>query len=648
MFSFIKFRQKKQVSPVKDVWFYRAFGRDEFIEIKNTSDTPLNLIKKDGEVKSILIKKNGKCFCPYHFKWEKIENPQSLINEIQAPDYSKKQELISSDSSEPLTSLLRTIHTTTCTLNGLPFYYPCEFDFETNKNNNAYTCVDFRGSQLFYSIRDKERSLEDLSAEELRSYLADYRRYKSSQKEEEKLREEEELYKNKPSSCFVSNKINRNILLYHFISDEKKFTLTLKQYSINTLMFNNQFPYMEHEIDEVPFLCLTEEYDVKNGKYFSSEVGWQKFTRSINVNSVFYPDEIFSFCEKEIWRLTQKLLGRKLKFPDLSASMNEASFTYRDYQNHDFYNDTTYRNLILCALLFFPYEPLLYKAFLVRKDSFSSIKKDNPYRLDSNCYKNFCNSLGFSSFKSLRTLFNKNQGVLSAYKILTDAGMKDKNIIISILSDENNTKFLLYCSQTHLNFFLQWAVPLKGEKAAWNLITRNLKNSEDSSDDAFFSTSHFIPDCLYMFMEYFNNLDYEVRRAILKDGFTRYNHDLLANIGKKIEEANVDFVYTDEEKSLEDSIDGYQFILPKDYYELVNVATALHNCAASYKKRILTKKTLVMYAKKDEQYCLCIEVRGKTVHQERADRNSTPVGADSLVMKKWRQHHNLEFHGNYY
>ena len=41
--------------------------------------------------------------------------------------------------------------------------------------------------------------------------------------------------------------------------------------------------------------------------------------------------------------------------------------------------------------------------------------KSQKYRLDPNCYQNYCNSLGFSSYKTLRKLYYKNQRTVLAY-----------------------------------------------------------------------------------------------------------------------------------------------------------------------------------------------------------------------------------------
>ena len=79
-----------------------------------------------------------------------------------------------------------------------------------------------------------------------------------------------------------------------------------------------------------------------------------------------------------------------------------------------------------------------------------------------------------------------------------------------------------------------------------------------------------------------------------------------------------------EVEELEDDIDGYSFRLPKDSYQLCEIGTALHNCVASYGERVAKEECTIVYAQKNGEYKICIEVRGKEIVQERIDRNERP------------------------
>lgn len=580
--------KKKDCNTSSEVFFVRKFGTQEFIQ---SSINPLNqnilLIKK--------TKDSQKCFCPQHYKWEPVSTMK--------------------DSS---------INTYSCELNGTPFIYKAK-----ESSGCSQYITPFRGGAIYGQVQREEISITELSPEELKKYLNDYRKYLDYKKKKSLLNENDDVHE--------IEDIPSDIIFYHIIFDNEKSILNLKQYFINRSMLEREFPYINFDIKELPISVFSEQYDLLNGDYEMPQHPNKKITQT--TKGIYYPENIYNYCESLIKNQICKILNKSIYFADYTPKLQQYSEYYLSLQNE---NKTTYLGKKLQALTYYPYEPCLY--FAINLD-INQEEEKNPhekkYHFDPNCYQNYCNSLGFSSFKTLKKMFYKDQAVLINYKELLYTGFKDINLITQILKTEN-LEFFLHQNLENIKFFTDWVIPLKGEKSTWRLLEKGFETNEYRSR---FGSIH---DSLYMFRTYFNNLDYEVRRSILKDGFTKYNHDLLSNISRKVKEENADFVYTEHEKSLEDEIDDYSFKLPKDYYQLVDVATTLHNCAASYKHRILDKKTLVIYAAKNNKYTLCIEVRGNVIHQQRADRNSTPIGEDYDVLKKWRSKHNLLFHGNYF
>ena len=84
-------------------------------------------------------------------------------------------------------------------------------------------------------------------------------------------------------------------------------------------------------------------------------------------------------------------------------------------------------------------------------------------------------------------------------------------------------------------------------------------------------------DALCMFRSYFRHIPKELRKDILEDGFTRFNHDALAKISYSVENRNITFKYTGEQKNLEDDIDGYSFRLPTTNMQMCALGSALPN-----------------------------------------------------------------------
>ena len=132
-----------------------------------------------------------------------------------------------------------------------------------------------------------------------------------------------------------------------------------------------------------------------------------------------------------------------------------------------------------------------------------------------------------------------------------------------------------------------------------------------------------------------------MRKDILEDGFTRFNHDALEKISYNMDCREITFKYTGEQKKLEDDIDGYSFRLPKTSIQMCEIGCSLHNCVASYAERVDSKDCTIVYARKDGAYKICIEVCENRVMQELIDRNAQPTAEERAVLAKWHERHGL-------
>ena len=207
--------------------------------------------------------------------------------------------------------------------------------------------------------------------------------------------------------------------------------------------------------------------------------------------------------------------------------------------------------------------------------------------------------------------------------------LKDINIINRILKEEKYISRYYYYINV-IRFFCSVSIPLRGEKATWN----TLKKGCDSI---------FYLDALRMYAGYYNCIGKELKKNILYDGFTKYNHDVLSKVITQLKNTNIGFTYTPEELSLKDSIKGYDFILPKDSDTLNVIGNELNNCVAGYKMRVLEKSCIIVYVKKDNKIVLCIEVRNNTIIQQRAKNNSDPNLEERKVLDLWSQKHKLYY-----
>lgn len=330
-----------------------------------------------------------------------------------------------------------------------------------------------------------------------------------------------------------------------------------------------------------------------------------------NLNNMPYFPVSSKSSEKLFLSLLEKWAGRSLS-------------TNLDRDKVDFYK----------ALTQFPYEPNLSQIYNHRELDFSLKNELWDLRQIPDCFNRFCQILNITPYRTFRKNFAKNPLLILTYKALLDCGFKDKNIINSFFTSPAAPYF--YSSESVLViFFVRHCLEHKTERSTLRLLEKSIN-------------SVFFADSIYMFQQYFPDIPEDILLEIYRNGLTDYYHDVLSNIGLQIEEKNVEFEYTKQQKSLEDEIDGYSFKLPVDYNKLKELGTELHNCVSSYKNRVIQKNCTIVYAQKDGTARICIEIREDQIHQQRIDYNQDPKGPDLAVMEEYQKRHNLKFSGNRY
>lgn len=154
-------------------------------------------------------------------------------------------------------------------------------------------------------------------------------------------------------------------------------------------------------------------------------------------------------------------------------------------------------------------------------------------------------------------------------------------------------------------------------------------------------------------MEYLLHLDYEnlltpdIIKKIGKEGFTDYNHNLLMRLFRDTHPApdecleNKEIAYSDEEQKLVWEKSGYSFMLPEDTNRLVDIGSKMNICVGHlYRNKAASKQCIIVYAKKDDKYELCIELKQNSANnfllvQKSAFSNSAPRGELLDVFNQW-------------
>lgn len=478
-------------------------------------------------------------------------------------------------------------------------------------------------------------SIEDLSPCEMADYCA--------------WKREESRYFFNSRNFKDANDSQKDYFGAELCVDEEKLTLSLtfKKFARKELEgrdymnrhIDSKFPvYSSEAIERPSFISETIFFDMKQGNisfdFDSNSEPWRLKQNSHkeflpfelhdkilqllgNLEFYFYPQSVLCAAYKKLSELAKKFTG---------LSEAPATINYLSEEN------TKPRYLSeMYVLTKLPCEPNLYEVLMNKE--LNDLKFNFKYdRSDTKVLGSFLQKAHLKDYRILRKVYAKHPIVLLLCMRLHDSGFRDINLYNRVIESEENREEIRHLDRKSLVFFSKYSIKKRGQLSTMNTI---LRKSED--------VDYFMKDDAFcMFRSYFRHIPEELRKDILEDGFTRFNHDALCKVSFSTENRNITFKYSGEQKNLEDDIDGYSFRLPKTNMQMCEIGTALHNCVASYTESVEGKECTIVYAEKDGEYKICIEVRGKEVCQERIDRNEAPTGEEKAVLSKWHERHGLK------
>lgn len=378
-------------------------------------------------------------------------------------------------------------------------------------------------------------------------------------------------------------------------------------------------------------------FDIKKGFFSSSREGvsderadsedkeWNDI--SLSSQNCSHDD----FDKAESFLKSRKLPANVLETAYQKITELASSFTKLSLSNSGMGKNASalYAMLLLTML---PFEPKLFPVLVsmeLEKRKFRFRFKRN----DSKVFNHFCRKARIKPYRVLRKCYGENPKVLLAYMKLHDGHFRDVNLYNRVIENKENYEIIKELSWESMAFFARYSIRRRGQLATLNTLLRDTPDSDPFDEKA---------DGLDMFHKYFRHVPKKLRKDILTDGFTKFNHDALSNLSYTVKNKKIVFKYTEEQKKLEDEIDGYIFRLPQTSYQMCEIGTALHNCVASYANSVRDKECTIVYAKKDDSYSICIEVRKNEVRQERIDRNAYPSEEQKKVLYKWHERHGLK------
>ncbi|MCR5126052.1 MAG: PcfJ domain-containing protein [Treponema sp.] len=377
------------------------------------------------------------------------------------------------------------------------------------------------------------------------------------------------------------------------------------------------------------------------------------------------PAEVFDFVIRILVTYTRNVYGIDISYKDFGKSQD-----------------------FITAIIKSPFEPALF----LLKDMFPEIGKSGGIDfMNPGCFNIFCAKIGIVPYRTLRRAFNSSFRALPRCYMASKIGITDKNIMNEmILSDETDVLFLpgkeenfgidddfILADDDFDDFdyapvmegfdvfdylpgpqenaeipddgtdptlpvavrFYSIAARTRSNRSVWNLIRKNIASYDIHSRND-------IADAARIYFGLRNTIDAETDSRIMRDGLSRYNHDLLVHIANEerlrldAERArllSIPVEYSDEELLLERDAGGLNFRIEKIPAGLTDVGGIMHNCVGTYADRVISKQCIIVTARRKGELVLCIEVRGNRVIQCREKYNTPPKGANRAAFNIWKR-----------
>ena len=289
----------------------------------------------------------------------------------------------------------------------------------------------------------------------------------------------------------------------------------------------------------------------------------------------------------------------------------------------------------------FPFAPELNE--LCKEDVIGPLiyKTENDLKRSSDGVKKFFKLTDLPYTTKINKLFLQGHRIFLEYLNIWKIGFSDEKVIEQLMDADSNKIFAAaysYGMSSVLAEDIGFLFQFYDEKTVAKLLCEVF-----SSDSDYYSTSDALSYMKLLKEE--ENLPQNVIAKIRKEGFTAYNHNLLMRIynqlhpnEEKFENKNI--TYTDEEKSLEWENGGYKFCLPEDTKRLVDIGSYMNICVGHlYRDKAVNKECTIVYAIKDKEYELCIELLKRNnrfrLIQRSAFNNQDPHGNDMAILKQW-------------
>lgn len=271
-----------------------------------------------------------------------------------------------------------------------------------------------------------------------------------------------------------------------------------------------------------------------------------------------------------------------------------------------------------------------------------------PYE-ETNPYRILCQCLDIHPPKSVRREYTYHPYAVIWYMLLRQMGMREVSLMqpffeLGFYIGEQEISEFYFDPKTRrvesgnsgnrplwlaMEEHAVWLCRQKGEKALAGFLWEYYVCGE-------MTQCH--KDILLNFRRYGAQLTSEVKSLLLREGLTQYVCDAIAWEVEAItsEDEPQRILYEPKILRYECCVNGYAFRLIHHTDELAPIGIALHNCLASYRRRVMEKSSIIVAVCIGERYVACIELdRRCHIVQALGKYNRRLTGRLLAVCRAW-------------
>ena len=286
-------------------------------------------------------------------------------------------------------------------------------------------------------------------------------------------------------------------------------------------------------------------------------------------------------------------------------------------------------------------------------------------------YRRFMEALGVTPPPSLRKSYQKNPYAFTIWLLLQRAGFQDINVMRQFFDRQqflgwDMHAFILDKELGYVRHsdkegdrdvydvleVCSWMREERGETAAAHIMQKIFQALGSWTGWGGYAHVEYVQrDTFHYFLRSERILlEEETRQAFLHHGLTKEVHDMCVDdmdrVYNKKKYPREEISYSIDVQGWRGNVDGLDFALPSDTDALIDLGRKFHNCVASYRSRALEGRSIIVYAKIQDDYAICIEVADMKIVQALGPCNQPLNRPLKAILRHWASNCGIQVRGD--